>query len=172
MKKLKKLVENENLIETPLTLSNNVDIWVVTKSQDPMCDPVKLCTKTDPVGFSNQVRDGLLPQDVLGFYSNEEEATSAAQKQVNSVFETASTLEQKKIKVTDKIQKKINKLQREVSAHLKASRVEPDNADSHEQKAEECLSKIKELRGKFKMVETSKQELKRVEEQVKVKTKK
>lgn len=149
----------ENIIEAPVVLQNNITFWVVEKSKDPMDDPMQLFFETDPIGFANQIRGGLLPEEIEGFYLTEDEANSAAHDQVTAVYERAKGLEEKKVTVSTKLQKKIDKLQREVNSHLKAAKDDPDNADTHQTKAEEVLAKIRDLRGKHKMVDSSKKEL-------------
>lgn len=161
------LKENENIVEAPVQLANNIEFFVVEKSKDPMDDPMQLSFKTDPIGFANQVRGGLLPEEIHGFYLDENEAMNAAHDLVQSVYETARGLEEKKGKVTEKLQKKINQLQKEVDAHLKAAKHDPVNADSHQTKAESVLAQIKELRGKQTIIEKSKKPLEEKEVQKK-----
>jgi DNA repair exonuclease SbcCD ATPase subunit len=153
------LKENENIQEAPVQLANNIEFYVVEKSKDPMDDPMNLSFKTDPIGFANQVRGGLLPEDIHGFYLDENEAMNAAHDLVQAVYETARGLEEKKGKVTEKIHKKIAHIQKEVNAHLKAAKSDPVNAENYEAQVEALLSQIKELRAKHSIIEKSKKPL-------------
>lgn len=151
--------ENENIQEAPVQLANNIEFFVVEKSKDPMDDPMELSFKTDPIGFANQVRGGLLPEDIHGFYLDENEALNAAHDLVQAVYETARGLEEKKGKVTEKIHKKIAQIQKEVNAHLKASKADPLNAENYEAQVEALMTQIKELRAKHSIIEKSKKPL-------------
>lgn len=163
------LKESTEMIETPVELANNMQFYGVRKTNDPMADAAGLVQAYDPVAFGNEMQNGLLPQDLHGFYMSEEEALTAANEIVRNVYETARNLEEKKGKVTEKIQKKINALQKEVNAHLKASQADPTNADDHQAKAEAVLSQIKELRAKSGIVEKSKKPLQEKEKEDKKK---
>jgi predicted RNase H-like nuclease (RuvC/YqgF family) len=152
-----------NIVESRVQLSNNIEFFVVEKAKDPMANPMDLYYKTDPISFANQVRGGLLPEDIEGFYSTEEEATNAAHDQVEAVFESAKNLEEKKSTVSTKLEKKITQLQKEVDRLLKIAKEDPNQADSSQTQAESYLAKIKEYRQKHSLVEKSKKELKRVD---------
>lgn len=149
-------LKESNIVEAKVNLANNIEFYVVEKSKRPDDNPMELMYKADPLYFANQIRGGLLPEDIQGFYLSEDEALDAAHDQVAAVFEAAKRLEEKKHKVTDKIQKKISTLQKQMDAHLKAAKSDPAAADDHEAKAEAILSDIKELRAKHGLVEKSK----------------
>lgn len=153
------LQENAEIVETPIQLENNVEFWGVKRSTDPMDDPGKLTFKSDPVSFGNDLRGGVLPQDIHGFYLSEEEALRVAEGLVQATYESARTLEAKKNTVTEKIQKKINELQRQVDEYLRAAKSDPDNADAHQTRAEEVLTRIREYRAKHGVVEKAKRPL-------------
>lgn len=153
------LKENAEIVETPIQLESNVEFWGVKRSTDPMDDPGKLTFKSDPVSFGNDLRGGVLPQDIHGFYLSEEEALRVAEGLVQATYEAARTLEAKKNTVTEKIQKKINELQRQVDEYLRAAKSDPDNADSHQTRAEEVLTRIREYRAKHGVVEKAKRPL-------------
>lgn len=163
------LEANQEIVESPVQLANNVEFYVVEKSKDPMDDPMKLYFKTDPIGFANQIRGGLLPEDIHGIYISEDEALNAAHDQVQSVYEAAKNLEAKKNTVTEKLQKKIQMMQKEVDGHLKAAKNDPQNADAHQTKAEEVLSRIREYRAKHQVVEKAKKPLEEKEKEDKKK---
>jgi hypothetical protein len=143
---------------------NNVPFFVVEKPKSPTENPSMLVFKSDPFMFAKQVIAGLTPEEVYGFFLDEDEAFSIAHDLVSSAFESAKSLEEKKEAVLGKLDKHINKLQREINQHMKEASVDPDAADRHHQMAEMKMSTIKELRNKHKMVGASKKELIKPEE--------
>lgn len=145
--------------------ANNIEFWVVEKPKSPTENPQMLVHKADPFMFARQVIGGFRPEEVFGFFLDEEEADNAAHDLVQSVFETAKALEEKKEQVLGKLDKHIGRLQREINQHMKEASEDPDNADSHHQMAETKMNTIKELRGKHKMVGASKKELIKPEEE-------
>lgn len=161
---MKKALKENEIVEAPVELASNIEFWVVEKAKDPMANPMDLAYSTDPIGFANQVRGGLLPEDIYGIYMSEEEATNAAHDQVQAVYEAAKGLEDKKMKVAEKINKAIDRLQKEVSMHMKASKENPMEAEKHDMEAQGKMAKIQELRAKHKMVEGSKKQLEKEEE--------
>ena len=153
---------SENIVEQPSKtpqIENNLEFWVVEKPTDPMADPMTLVHKSDPFKFAMQVRGGLVPDEVLGFYLDEDEALNAAHDQVTAVFEAAKALEEKKDAVIGKLDKHIARLQKEINQHMREAGDNPDQADNHHQEAERKMATIKELRSKHKMVGQSKKEL-------------
>lgn len=155
----KPIKENLNVVEAEHELANNLDFFVVKKSKDPMDNAKKLCYKSNPVEFANSFGTGVMAEDIHGFYLEEEECMKVAESLAKSVYEAAFNLEQKKSKVSEKLQRRIDALQRQVNLHLKAAKEDPANADDHQDKAEMILARIRDLRGKHKMVEGSKKEL-------------
>jgi hypothetical protein len=145
-------------------LANTVEFWVVEKPKSPTENPLMLVHKADPFMFARQVMGGFRPEEVHGFYTDEDEATNAAHDLVSAVFETAKALEEKKEEVTSKLEKYISKLQTEINKHMKAAGDNPEEADKHHSMAERKMAMIKELRGKYKMVEAAKKELTKPEE--------
>ena len=103
--------------------------------------------------------NGLSPDQVAGFYSTEEEARKKAEGMLDELYTKAKTLEEKKEEVSKKLQKTLDALQKKAESHMKMVKSEPENADKHHEEAERLMARIKELRGKHKMVEGSKQEL-------------
>jgi len=144
------------ITESSKNLANNVEFFVVEKPKTPEDNPIYLTYKADPISFALQVQGGFMPQDVHGFYLEEEEALSVAHDLVTAVFEQATALEEKKAKVSDKLQKVIDKLQKEVNKYLKLAKNDPNQSETHHAKAEQLMSKIKTLRSKHKLVEKSK----------------
>lgn len=160
MKKLPQKVKTE--VKQP-AVANTINFWVVEKANTPQEDPNSLYFKTDPIGFANQMRGGLTVGDIYGFYVDEDEAINAAHDQVTAIFEAAKALEEKKATVADKLQKTIDALQKKAEQHMKMVKKEPENADKHHEQAEKAMARIKELRGKHKMVEESKKEVKEMD---------
>lgn len=140
-------------------MGNTLEFWVVEKPMDPEDDPMTLVHQSDPFKFANQVRGGLMPEQVFGFYLDEDEALNAAHDQVHAVFEAAKALEEKKEAVIGKLDKHIKRLQQEINQHMKEAGENPDQADNHHMEAERKMAMIKELRGKHKMVGESRREL-------------
>lgn len=156
----------EAIIKEPKPIfANTVDFWVVEKPKSPTENPQMLVHKADPFMFARQVIGGFRPEEVHGFYTDEDEATNAAHDLVKAVFESAKALEEKKEEVTSKLEKYISKLQTEINKHMKAAGDNPEEADSHHAMAERKMAMIKELRGKSKMVEASKKQLVKKEEE-------
>jgi hypothetical protein len=158
------LKESDTIVEAPVQLANNFQFFVVEKSKDPMDKPMDLLFETDPIGFANQIRGGLLPEEIHGVYLSEEEAINTAHDLVQAVYETAKGLEEKKVQVTEKINKKIAQLQKEINSRLKAAKSDPMNAENYETQAEALMSQIKELRAKNSLVEKSKKPLEEKDE--------
>lgn len=145
--------------------ANNIEFWVVEKPKSPTENPQMLVHKADPFMFGRQVMGGFRPEEVHGFYMDEEEAINAAHDLVSSVFEAAKSLEEKKEQVLGKIDKHINRLQKEINQHMREASEDPENADNHHQMAEMKMGTIKELRSRHKMVGASKKELIKPEEE-------
>ena len=152
MKKLPQHVKKETKLNEAV-LENTFNFWVVEKSKSPADNPLDLVFETDPIGFANQVRGGLVPEDIYGFYLDEVESHYAAHDQVKAVFEAAKSLEEKKVAVAEKIEKTIKKLQQEVSRCTK---------EGDEQRAKNILEKITQLKQKGQMVEASKKPIEEI----------
>lgn len=156
IKKLPQKVQ-EKRVATPQPVS--FDFWVVRKPESHSDNPMNLVFKTSPLEFAYQVRGGMMPEEILGFYQDESEAYDVAHDQVLAEYKKAKALEEKKDLVATKLQKKIDELQKLAETHMKAMKSEPENAEAHQIKAESYLAKIKELRGKHKSVEKAKKPL-------------
>lgn len=142
--------------EESAPISQNMEFFVVEKPQTPEDDPMQLAYKSDPISFGRQMMGGLMPQQIHGFYSTEDEALNASHDLVQSVYEAATALEAKKGKVSSKMQKVMEKLEKEVSKNLKLAKESPHQAEEFHLKAEQLMEKIKNLRYKHKIVEKSK----------------
>lgn len=150
---MEKPMEEAPMMEAQIT--DNITFWVVEKPKSPTDDPMELYFETDPLGFANQIMGGLMPEELLGFYANEDEASNAAHDQVTAVMEAAKQLEEKKHMAASKIQETIKKLQKEVNRCME---------EGDDMKAQEKLQRIAELRSKHQMVEASKKEIEKSEE--------
>jgi len=134
-------------------LANNFTFWVVEKPKTPADHPLDLIFETDPIGFANQVRGGLTSDTIYGFYLEEADAQDAAHDQVTAVFEAAKALEEKKLTVTEKIEKTIAKLQKEATRCMK---------EGNEERAKAMLEKITKLKAQGRVVEASKKPLEEI----------
>lgn len=158
-KEVKSLKENQQMQEAnpdAPRLIQNLEFWVVEKAPAPGTDPTDMVFKSDPIHFAKQMLAGLDPADLLGFYLDENEAMDAAHDEVSSVYENAKNLEEKKMAVTGKIEETIKKLQEEVNRCME---------EGNDQKAQQVLQKIAELRSKHQMVEASKKPIEEKEEE-------
>jgi hypothetical protein len=158
-KEVKSLKENQQMQEAnpdAPRLIQNLEFWVVEKAPAPDTDPTDMVFKSDPIHFAKQVLAGLDPADLLGFYLDENEAMDAAHDEVSSVYENAKNLEEKKMVVTGKIEETIKKLQKEVNRCME---------EGNDQKAQQIIQKIAELRSKRQAVEASKKPLEEKEEE-------
>jgi len=156
-KKIKK--ENINTAE-PL---DNIQFWVVMKPTSYQSTVQDIMAPADPFQFCEMHKNGLAPNQVAGFFMDEVEASKKAEGMLNTLYETAKALEEKKAMVAEKLQKTIDELQKAAEGHMKLMKEEPNNADSHQMKMEEVMARLKELRGKQKMVEGSKKEVKEMD---------
>ena len=103
-------------------------------------------------------------ENIYGYYLDNSEAEAVATDLLKGLHEQASMLEEKKSKVTDALQKKIDELQKHAEEHLKMAKKDPEHAEKHHDQAEQLLARIKVLRKKHKVVESSKKEVKPLEE--------
>jgi vancomycin resistance protein YoaR len=139
--------------------------YAVRKAERPDNKLDELLHEVDPFAFSELHSTGaVMPEGIHGFYLNKEEAIEEANGQLKAVYEKFAKLEEKKGKVSDKLQKRMATLQKQVNQHLKDAKLDPSNADIHQTKAEELLAKIRQIRDKHKMVEGSKKPLPKLEE--------
>lgn len=156
-KKLPKSVnERENFTGEPL---ENISFWVVTKPHSYESNITDICTQTTPFEFNQMCMEGLSPDQVHGFYIDQPEAQNTAKVLLTDLQDKAIALEEKKMQVTDALQKKINELQKLAETYMKSMKSEPHNAEMHQLKAEGYLSRLKELRAKHKMVEGAKKQI-------------
>ncbi len=153
MEKLPQHVKEAQLKEA--ALANNVYFWMVVNPESAGANPEDLVYPgdeqgkqgMDPFTFGRIVLGGLQPSQVHGFYLSKEEALNAANQKVQEVNQAAKTLEEKKGMVTEKIEKVIKELQKEVNRCME---------EGNDQEAQMYLEKITALREKHRMVEASK----------------
>lgn len=150
---------NENMNEVTSKFESELEFYVVEHPESPTENPQMLVHKSDPFMFARQVIGGLRPEQVYGFYLDENDAINAAHDLVDAVYESAKNLETKKDTVIEKLNKHINKLQKEINMHMKSASDNPQEADQHHTMAERKMAMIKEMRNKHKMVEAAKQQL-------------
>lgn len=164
MKDLPQHVEENSqmLMERP---KNDLEFYTVLMPEDHTAKVSDLVKHYTPIDFSEAISGGEFTyNEIEGFYLEEEEAVQAAQNIVKGLYETASALEAKKMKVEAALQKKMDKLHKEASAAMNLARKEPENSGAHRDHSSALLEKIKHLEAKYKMVSSSKKELQPLEE--------
>jgi hypothetical protein len=120
-----------------------------------------LVRHSDPITFAKDWGRGAIEfNQIYGFYLEEQDAMNAANELLDTVYETAKKLEEKKGEVTDKLQKRIDVLHKEAEHHMKMAKKEPENAEKHRELVKALMDTIKDLQGKHKAVEESKKVLK------------
>jgi hypothetical protein len=120
-----------------------------------------LVRHSDPITFAKDWGRGAIEfNQIYGFYLEEQDAMNAANELLDTVYETARQLEEKKGQVTDKLQKRIDVLHKEAEHHMKMAKKEPENAEKHRELVKALMDTIKDLQGKHKAVEESKKVLK------------
>lgn len=117
--------------------------------------------KSDPISFAKDWGRGAIEfSEIYGFYLDEEEAKAVAEELLDTIYENAKKLEEKKGQVTDKLQKRIDVLHKEAEHHMKMAKKEPENAEKHRELVKALMDTIKDLQGKHEAVEKSKKVLK------------
>jgi hypothetical protein len=120
-----------------------------------------LVRNSDPIAFAKDWGRGAIEfSEIYGFYYDKEEAMKVAEELLDTLYETAKKLEEKKGEVTDKLQKRIDVLHKEAEHHMKMAKKEPENAEKHRELVKALMDTIKDLQGKHKAVEESKKVLK------------
>ena len=157
IKSLPQHVKKESMQEN--TPASMVEFWTVKKPESYEQNVKDIAVPCNPFQFSDMSKAGLEPAHVHGFYHDEEEAIKEAVKLLESLYESAKALEEKKGQVADKLQKSIDALQKKAEEHLKMAKSDPAHAEQHHAEAEKAMQRIKDLRGKHKQVEESKKEL-------------
>lgn len=125
------------------------DIFVVMKP-GPEDTPEKLVQPTHAFGMQQ-----FDPMQVHGVYNDQEEANMVAEAACNELYKHMKEVEDKKHTITEKIGAMIRKMQKEVNRCMQ---------EGNEGMAQEMLQKISHLRERHKMVESSKKQIKPLEE--------
>lgn len=116
---------------------------------------------SDPIAFAKDWGRGAIEfNEVFGFYLEKEDALKAANELLDTIYEAARQLEEKKGQVTDKLQKRIDTLHKEAEHHMKMAKKEPENAVKHRELVKALMDTIKDLQGKHETIEKSKKVLK------------
>ena len=134
------------------------EIFVVLRP-GPESSPEDLVHKTHAFGMGQ-----FEPQGVQGVYNDENEANLVAEAACTELRKHLEEVERKKHTAVNKIDKIIEKLQREINAHMKEASEVPETADKAHEAAEGKMGMIKNLREKRKMVEAAKKPLPEKEE--------
>jgi len=140
--------------------TNSMEFWTVMVPTDYTQNVKDIAIPCDPFQFADMARSGLSPDQVHGFFPDQEQAIKEARELLFGRYNEAKSLEEKKMEVTTKLQKRMGDLQKMAETHMKSMKTDPENAEGHQLKAEGLMAKIKELRERHKMVEGSKKELK------------
>lgn len=125
------------------------DIFVVLKPT-PEDTPQNLVQPTHVFGMGQ-----FDPAKVHGVYNDEEEANIVAEAACNELYKHMKEVEDKKNSITEKIDGMIRKMHKQVNRYMQ---------EGNEGAAQMMLEKISNLRERHKMVETSKKEIKPLEE--------
>jgi len=134
--------------EHPGCEDNIGDIYVVMKPT-PESQPEDIIHQTHAFGIGQYD-----PTQVHGIYQDGEEANIVAEAACNELYKHMKEVEDKKHAVTEKIERMIAKMQREVNNHMKSGK---------DESAKMILEKISGLRERHKMVHSSKKELRPIE---------
>lgn len=135
------------------------DIYAVARPYNG-CQVGKMVHKVDPmVGIQN-----LEPQQVHGFYPDEDSAMGVAQGLYEDHMKAAEMLEEKKGKVGDKIKKAIDQLEKKRKEHINMAKEDPKSAAQHKERIAHLATKIDDLMTKLEKIEKSKKEIKKDED--------
>lgn len=121
--------------------------------------------EVDPIIGASQ--HGIDQQNVYGAYKTVEEAQKAAEKAHSDYQTSIKKLEEKKGTVTTKLQKAIDKLEKERKNHMKMAKENPKDASMHKTNIEAIEVKIKNLMDKLSTVEKSKKPIEEKEQDLK-----
>lgn len=142
----------------------DVDFYIVLdpdQLEREVSNASSLVRSSDPITFAKDWGRGAIEfNEIFGFYLDQQEANNVANELLDSVYETARQLEEKKGQVTDKLQKRIDTLHKEAEHHMKMAKKEPEKAEEHRELVKALMDTIKDLQGKHEAVEKSKKVLK------------
>jgi hypothetical protein len=135
------------------------DIYAVAMPYDG-CQATDMVHKVDPmVGVQN-----LEPQQVHGFYPQEDMAMSVAEGLHGDHMKTAEMLEEKKGKVGDKLKKVIDQLEKKRKEHVDMAKEDPKNASKHKEGIAKIAGQIDDLMTKMEKIEKSKKQIAKAED--------
>jgi hypothetical protein len=131
------------------------DIYAVARPYDG-CNSADMIHKVDPmVGVQN-----IEPQQVYGFYPQEDTAMKIAEKLYQEHMQGLKMLEEKKGKVGDKLKSAIDKLEKKRKEHVDMVKEDPKNASTHKEHIAKLATQIDDLMTKMEKIEKSKKEIK------------
>jgi len=147
-KSMKKESVNESHMPGHYECEDKVGTIYVVAKPTPGTPPHELVHTSDAFNMHQYN-----PAMVHGIYSDEAEANTVAEAVCNELYKQLKELEEKKHTVTEKIDKMVNRLQKEAARCMK---------EGDEEKAKSILEKITQLKEKGKMVEASKKPLEEI----------
>lgn len=128
-------------------------IFVVLKPT-PGASPENLVQQTHAFGMHQHD-----PMNIHGIYGDEGQAISVAEAACTEMYKHLEEVEKKKHEVTEKIEKTIEMLQKEVNRCME---------EGQDGRAQQVLQKISELRSKHQMVEASKKPIEDIDPKKKI----
>jgi hypothetical protein len=135
------------------------DIYAVAKPWDG-CQVGKMVHKVDPMmGVQN-----MEPQQVHGFYPDQDAAIQVAEGLYADHMKAAEMLEEKKGKVGEKIKKAIDQLEKKRKEHIDMAKEDPKSAATHKDHIAKLAEKIDDLMVKLEKIEKAKKEIKKDED--------
>lgn len=157
-------VKKEGQMEEGLGYDGDVEFYVVLDPEQlerEVSNAANLVSSSDPITFAKDWGRGSIEfNEIHGFYLDKDEAMQVAEELLDTIYENAKQLEEKKSQVTDKLQKRIDTLHKEAEHHMKMAKKEPEKAQEHRELVKALMDTIKDLQGKHEAVEKSKKVLK------------
>lgn len=120
------------------------------------CQLTSLVKPIDPlVGLGGSE---IVPEKVHAVYPDQEMAQNVAQKLYEEFQAQQQALEEKKVKVIEKIKKAMNELERQRKESVQMIQENPKEAQSHKEKVAHIAAKMDDLVDKLHRIEMSKKE--------------
>lgn len=152
-------------VKNEMQYDNQIGSTYAVKKADKNCTPDSMVFHFDPVmGVSST---GIHPDSIYGLYPDEKTAQTIAEKVYKEFEDGVKKLEEKKGTVTTKLQKAIDKLEKQRKDHMKMAKDNPKEASTHKSHVEAIEGKIKNLMDKLEKVEKSKKPIEEVEDESK-----
>lgn len=149
-------------VKETMAYDNQIGSPYAVKRADDSCTPDNMVFSFDPVmGVHNT---GIQPDSVYGLYPDEKTAQSIAEKVYKEYQDSKVKLEEKKGTVTTKLQKAIDKLEKQRKDHMKMAKDNPKDAGTHKSHIEAIETKIKGLMDKLEKVEKAKKPIEEKED--------